>query len=39
MTYDWDGSRTRRLLMLKLATAVTVGLSIPLIAAVWTYLG
>jgi hypothetical protein len=39
MTYDWDGNRTRRLMALKLLTAVAAGLSLPLALTVWTYMG
>jgi hypothetical protein len=36
MTYDWDGQRTRRLVALKLLTAVAAALSLPLAIALWT---
>lgn len=39
MTYDWDGQRTRRTMALKLMTAVAIGLSLPLVVTVWTYVG
>lgn len=37
MTYDWDGRRTRRVLLFKMMTAVALGLSVPLVAALWKH--
>lgn len=39
MSYDWDGQRTRRMVLFKLMTAVVIGLSVPLAVALWTYMG
>jgi hypothetical protein len=38
MTYDWDGQRARRMMMLKLATAGAAGLSVPLAISLLTYM-
>lgn len=37
MTYDWDGQRTRRMIAFKLATAIAIGISLPLAVTLWTY--
>lgn len=39
MTYDWDGQRTRRIVAVKLMTAVAIGLSVPLAVTLWTFIG
>lgn len=36
MAYDWDGHRTRRLRLAKLITAVSVGLSLPIMIVAWS---
>lgn len=36
MVYDWDGHRTRRIRLLRFATAVAFGLAIPLAATAWS---
>ena len=38
MTYDWEGRYTRRVQVLKLATAIAVGLTIPLAVTAWSYI-
>lgn len=35
MTYDWEGNRTRRARLMRLASAVAVALAVPLIIAMW----
>jgi hypothetical protein len=37
MVYDWDGRRTRRIQLMRLATAIAFGLSLPLAIAAWPY--
>jgi hypothetical protein len=37
MVSDWDGQRTRRIQLMRLATAVTVGLAVPLVITMWSY--
>ena len=37
MVYDWDGQRTRKIQLLRLGVAVTVGLAIPLVITIWPY--
>ena len=37
MVYDWDGHRTRRIQLMRLAAAVTVGLGVPLAITMWSY--
>jgi hypothetical protein len=38
MIYDWDGRRTRRVQWMRLATAVTLGLVVPVAITVWPYI-
>jgi hypothetical protein len=38
MVYDWDGQRTRRPQMMRLTVAMTVGLAVPLVFTMWSYL-
>jgi hypothetical protein len=38
MVYDWDGRRTRRIQLMRLATAVTLGLVLPVAITVWPYI-
>lgn len=35
MTYDWEGQRTRRIRVVRLLTAVAVGLAFPLLWTAW----
>ena len=37
MIYDWDGQRTRRTQVMRFTVAVTVGLALPLVATIWSY--
>ncbi|KSV71179.1 hypothetical protein N182_30780 [Sinorhizobium sp. GL2] len=37
MVYDWDGQRTRRTQLIRFTVAVTVGLAMPLVIAMWSY--
>ena len=37
MVYDWDGQRTRKIQLLRLGAAVTLGLAIPLVITIWPY--
>jgi len=37
MVYDWDGQRTRRMHLMRLATAVAIGLAVPLVITAWSY--
>jgi len=37
MTYDWDGQRTRRLQIARLAVAIFVGLIFPIVVMTWSY--
>jgi hypothetical protein len=37
MIYDWDGRRTRRIQLMRLVTAVVIGLAVPLAIAAWPY--
>jgi hypothetical protein len=37
MVYDWNGRRTRRMQLMRLATAIAVGLALPLAIAAWPY--
>jgi hypothetical protein len=37
MIYDWDGRRTRRIKLMRLATAIAIGLSVPLMIAAWPH--
>jgi hypothetical protein len=39
MTYDRDGRRARRLQAIRLATAVAVGMVIPLAVTAFSYVG
>ena len=38
MVYDWDGRRAKRLLIFRGALAVSIGISLPLVVTLWTYL-
>ena len=38
MVYDWNGQRTRRTQLIRFTVAVTVGLAMPLVIAMWSYL-
>lgn len=35
MAYDWDGQRTRRVRIARFATAVAIGLAVPLLVTAW----
>jgi hypothetical protein len=37
MVYDWDGQRTRRTQLMRFTVAVTVGLAVPLVITMWSY--
>jgi hypothetical protein len=37
MVYDWDGQRTRRIHLLRLATAMSIGLMLPLAITAGSY--
>jgi hypothetical protein len=37
MVYDWDGRRAKRLLIFSVVTAVSIGISLPLLVTLWTY--
>jgi hypothetical protein len=37
MVYDWNGQKTRRLNLIRLATAVAFGLAVPLAITAWSY--
>lgn len=37
MVYDWDGQRTRRTQVMRFTVAVTVGLTVPLVITMWSY--
>jgi hypothetical protein len=37
MVYDWDGRRTWRIQLMRLVTAIAVGLAVPLLILAWAY--
>lgn len=37
MAYDWDGRRTRRIRLLRLATAIVFGVAVPVVIAAWPH--
>lgn len=39
MVYDWDGRRTRRIQLMRLAAAMSIGVALPIAIAMWPYFG